>query len=387
MGETDMAADHPGIQRRPARYLLKDDAAVDIIEFGHGHLRIDKELKIPPIYDLSPQITLRRGSDLLNDLDHHGLENRPWWIGVGTALGFAREHDFIKWDTDIDVRMLLDYRDVDAALDYSRQITTLFEEYGFKLVRVFYWQHRPMQVAFADTRNNNLIFDIYFFYEGAKDGYLVHYIDTSYREKPRQFIDQLQSRPWPTDSTIQVNVPSPVEDYCAWRFGPNWRTPLSDLSERIEQESCLQPLPVITALTYGTFDGFHYGHLRILERAAAFSDRLVVGIVSDDLCKIKGKNLMLNEEQRAAVIEALSCVDEVFIQRQMNQKEIDIERFDANYFVAGDDWRDHPRIEQIRNYRGCEIVYLERTPQISSTKIRRKLLAGKSWWSRIRGKV
>ncbi len=129
----------------------------------------------------------------------------------------------------------------------------------------------------------------------------------------------------------------------------------------------------MTVLTYGTFDHFHFGHLRLLERALALGTRLVVGVVSDDLCEQKGRPFTTPCEQRLAIIRALRCVDHAFVQEKLDQKEHDIERFSARFLVVGDDWKDHPRFEQVRGYRGVEIVYLERTPGISSTQIRNQI--------------
>ncbi|MCP4849379.1 MAG: adenylyltransferase/cytidyltransferase family protein [Verrucomicrobiaceae bacterium] len=129
----------------------------------------------------------------------------------------------------------------------------------------------------------------------------------------------------------------------------------------------------MTVLTYGTFDHFHWGHLNLLERARALGNRLVVGVVSDQVCSEKNRTFSTPCEERLAVIKALRCVDEAFVQLELDQKEKDIDRFSARYLVVGDDWKGHPRFEQVRGYHGVEIVYLERTPGISSTLIRQRI--------------
>ena len=126
----------------------------------------------------------------------------------------------------------------------------------------------------------------------------------------------------------------------------------------------------MTVLTYGTFDHFHWGHRRLLERARALGTRLVVGVVSDELCELKRRPFSTPCEQRLAIIGALRCVDHAFVQLELDQKEQDIERFSARFLGVGDDWKGHPRFEQVRGFRGVELIYLERTPGISSTQIR-----------------
>ena len=142
----------------------------------------------------------------------------------------------------------------------------------------------------------------------------------------------------------------------------------------------------ITVLTYGTFDLFHVGHLRLLERARALGNRLIVSVVSDELCRVKGKPTIATEEDRASIIRALSVVDEVFIQRMLDldEKKRDIERYSANFLVVGDDWKDHPRFEYLRGHNGVEIVYFPRTVGISSTKIKDRVLLTKDFGNEAR---
>ena len=129
---------------------------------------------------------------------------------------------------------------------------------------------------------------------------------------------------------------------------------------------------IISVLTYGTFDVLHYGHIYLLRRAAAIGERLVVGVVSDELCAVKGKNVRLNQEQRCELLHELAAVDEVFVQTtlDLDQKRRDIEYYDALYLVVGDDWKDHPRFTALDGHHGVKVIYFPRTLGVSSSAIR-----------------
>lgn len=124
-----------------------------------------------------------------------------------------------------------------------------------------------------------------------------------------------------------------------------------------------------TILTYGTFDLLHIGHLNMLERLSAMGDRLVVGISSDEFNLLKGKQSINSYSERARIVAALKCVDEVFSEDSWNQKESDIKRFNVDVFGIGDDWKG--KFDELSDY--CEVVYLERTPSISTTSLKQTL--------------
>ena len=125
-----------------------------------------------------------------------------------------------------------------------------------------------------------------------------------------------------------------------------------------------------TVITFGTFDVFHVGHLRVIERAASFGDRLVVGVSADALnLRKKGREPVFSESERIAIVGALRMVDEVFIEESLEQKREYIERYDADVLVMGDDWKG--RFDEFSDI--CEVVYLERTPAISTTALIEKI--------------
>ncbi|MBK6800159.1 adenylyltransferase/cytidyltransferase family protein [Novosphingobium sp.] len=126
----------------------------------------------------------------------------------------------------------------------------------------------------------------------------------------------------------------------------------------------------VTVLTYGTFDLFHIGHLRLIQRLRALGDRLVVGISTDEFNARKGKQSIIPYADRAAIVAAIRGVDEVFPEHDWSQKADDIQRFGADIFAMGDDWAG--KFDDLAQY--CSVVYLERTAGISSTKIKGQLI-------------
>jgi glycerol-3-phosphate cytidylyltransferase len=314
--------------------------------------------------------TLRRASKLLNDPDRFGGWQPTWWVGVGTALGMVREKNFLPHENDIDVRIGLHYQSNRQACADALKVVRALYRHDFLPVREVYFDGRPMQVAFYDQTNHHALLDIYFFYSGISEGHYVNVNHATLRRKPASFVENRRAMAWPGYQNLKVNVPWPVEDYLAWRFGPEWRTPKRSDELGPVDNACLEPHPRISVLTYGTWDLFHTGHLNLLQRARELGDHLVVGVVSDELCATKGKSPLQNEQQRAEPLRKLPFVSEVFIQRNLDQKEFDIERFGISHLVVGDDWLNHPRFEQVRGYRGVQLHYLPRTPGISSTQLR-----------------
>lgn len=119
-------------------------------------------------------------------------------------------------------------------------------------------------------------------------------------------------------------------------------------------------------ITYGTFDLFHYGHLRILERAKELGDYLVVAVSTDEFNRIKGKTCVYSYEHRARIVAAIRYVDEVIPERTWEQKLDDIREHNIDVFVMGDDWKG--RFDDLSSI--CEVIYLPRTENISTTGIR-----------------
>ncbi len=119
-------------------------------------------------------------------------------------------------------------------------------------------------------------------------------------------------------------------------------------------------------ITFGTFDVFHVGHVNILERAKELGDYLIVGVSSDALnFSKKGRYPVFNEEQRIRMVEAIHCVDEVFLEESLELKDQYLKQHKADILVMGDDWKG--KFDHFSKY--AKVVYLPRTRGISTTEI------------------
>lgn len=124
-----------------------------------------------------------------------------------------------------------------------------------------------------------------------------------------------------------------------------------------------------TLITYGTFDMFHIGHLNLLRRLKSMAGRVIVAVSTDDFNAVKGKKTMIPYEQRAAIIDALECVDLVIPEETWEQKVTDIKKHNVDIFAIGDDWSGE--FDFLSDY--CEVVYLPRTKNISTTELKQSL--------------
>lgn len=123
-------------------------------------------------------------------------------------------------------------------------------------------------------------------------------------------------------------------------------------------------------ITYGTFDLLHYGHINLLQRAKALGDYLIVALSTDEFnSKEKNKITYFSYEERKRLLEAIRYVDLVIPEQNWEQKISDVKEFKVDIFVMGDDWKG--KFDFLKDY--CEVVYLERTPEISTTKIKKDL--------------
>ena len=123
-------------------------------------------------------------------------------------------------------------------------------------------------------------------------------------------------------------------------------------------------------ITYGTFDLLHYGHINLLRRAKAQGDYLIVALSTDEFnWNEKQKKSYFTYEERKAMLEAIRYVDLVIPEDNWEQKKTDVGKYNVDVFVMGDDWEG--KFDFLKEQ--CEVVYLSRTPEISTTKIKSEL--------------
>ena len=137
-----------------------------------------------------------------------------------------------------------------------------------------------------------------------------------------------------------------------------------------------------TVITYGTFDLFHVGHLRLLNRAKALGDKLIVVLSTDKFnLEMKNKVTAIPYEDRKEILEGIECVDMVIPEEYWEQKVRDVRQYNVTTFVMGDDWAG--KFDFLGAY--CDVVYLSRTENISSTCIKKHIASSEKTQLRAAG--
>ncbi|MBJ6137357.1 MULTISPECIES: adenylyltransferase/cytidyltransferase family protein [Marinobacter] len=124
-----------------------------------------------------------------------------------------------------------------------------------------------------------------------------------------------------------------------------------------------------TVITYGTFDMFHIGHLKLLRRLSEMGDKVIVAVSTDEFNELKGKKTLIPYDQRAAIVGAIDCVDMVIPEGSWEQKLSDVKEHGVDIFAIGEDWKG--KFDFLEDL--CEVVYLPRTRNISTTDLKRSL--------------
>jgi glycerol-3-phosphate cytidylyltransferase len=127
-----------------------------------------------------------------------------------------------------------------------------------------------------------------------------------------------------------------------------------------------------TVITFGTFDVLHVGHIRVLERARALGDRLVVGVSADALnVSKKGRDSVFTQDERLEIVGSLRMVDEVFVEESLELKRDYVTKYGADVLAMGNDWEG--KFDYLSDI--CEVVYFPRTPSISTTALIEHIVA------------
>lgn|SRR5690554_296627 len=124
-----------------------------------------------------------------------------------------------------------------------------------------------------------------------------------------------------------------------------------------------------TVITYGTFDMFHVGHLNLLRRLSEMGDRLIVAVSTDEFNKGKGKKTLIPYDQRSQIVESIKYVDMVVPEESWEQKLTDVKKYNVDVFAIGEDWKG--KFDFLEDL--CEVVYLPRTKNISTTDLKKSL--------------
>ncbi len=122
-------------------------------------------------------------------------------------------------------------------------------------------------------------------------------------------------------------------------------------------------------ITYGTFDMFHIGHLRLLKRLKEMGDELIVAVSTDEFNEAKGKKTLIPYDQRVELLSSIEYVDRVIPEKSWEQKIEDVKKYEADIFAIGNDWEGE--FDFLKEY--CEVKYLERTQDISTTQLKKSL--------------
>jgi glycerol-3-phosphate cytidylyltransferase len=294
----------------------------------------------------------------------------PYWLTDGTLLGYYRENNLIGHDTDTDIGIMFK--------DFKPTTLRRLQQQGFEIYHTFGYPENSFEIALT---RKGIKTDLFFFYERGDKLYHSAFlkgkqrIDYEYDRFDLQDIDFLGHK---------FSAPSNILKYVTTKYGPGWQTPIQDWdwayspANHVRTDIVIDPATQkqkfeswvkseTTVITYGTFDTFHYGHIELFRRAKALGAYLIVAVSTDEFNAVKGKTSKFNYEQRRAWVESIRYVDEVIAEESWRQKPKDIKKYQVSYLVMGDDWTG--KFDDL----DCEVIYVPRTPEISSTSIKQVL--------------
>ena len=301
-----------------------------------------------------------------------------WWLDAGTCLGAVRNGDFIKHDDDINIGLPGEH------LELWDEFIKVFKAEGFELWRE--WEHDGKRLELSFKREGIKV-DLFFYFRkgdwmwhGAFGPNKLGLWDRDIEFLPHVFsailFDDLEEIFFKGNRCF---VPNPSKQYLFERYGPYWT---AENKEYRFWKDCLAIDRNVfkknkTAFIGGVWDFFHVGHLNILEKAKMLDARLIVGVLTDEATE-RYKNLpIIPFEERKRIIEALKITNRVITQNDTDPTE-DFKklRLKPDYIIHGDDWDHCPGEHYVKQYGG-KVVFFPYTQEISTTKIRQRILESK----------
>lgn len=301
----------------------------------------------------------------------------PTFLNSGTLLGVVREKGLIAHDDDVDLAVILDAGSAEeAAKEWLKACETLHRNGLLKDVP----RRNPASVKLIS--NMDVKIDLF---PGWIEGDKVFVYPHTFGELARSDV-----LPLAQSDVKGLPVPRKPEAMLAVNYGPEWRVPdarfefpwdranrlfagfrdrldaLAPELSRLGADAGVQSNKPRVVITYGTFDLFHVGHLRLLERLAALGDKLIVACSTDEFNRAKGKATAIPFEQRCEMLRGCRYVDQVIAERSWDQKASDIAEYDVSLFAMGDDWEG--KFDDLREY--CDVLYLPRTENVSTTELK-----------------
>lgn len=333
-------------------------------------------------------------------LDAHGVE---FFMHSGTMLGAVRHKGLIPWDDDIDV-MVEEF--------FEAKLEQLVPELEAKGVHL---KERTMPGLFQFFCTNKTSSDIV-----KQDIYLqidvfigervtvdnksvLHYKTPYFRDCfPKRYIEVDSLYPL-KDYEFGPFTAKGIRDYSGYFSRSGFRTDEAIVMRHMNFDHFLPEIEQLkqqgvypirdekylryrhevdiaelnfkpasapkTVLTYGTFDLFHVGHVNLLRRLRELGDRLVVGLSTDEFNALKGKKSFYSYEERKNILLASQYVDEVIPENNWEQKTTDVKKYNIDIFGMGNDWEG--KFDELKEQ--CEVVYLDRTKDISTTEVKQSL--------------
>ncbi len=316
--------------------------------------------KSNPLHESDPIHVVHLVKDTFKFIENIGYES---FINSGSLLGLVRDGAFIPHDDDIDVGVIMHSQsEEDVAREWINFRDRLLAQDLIDLNK----QKKSSQVL-KFKNDLNIGFDLFAAWFDKQGRFSVY--PHSHKNLLREDI-----YPFQYDKTYGIQMPANAEKMLTSNYGENWKSP--DPMFRFNWGEAGKTFAAFTkplasqletvVVTYGTFDLFHIGHVRLLQRAASMGTRLIVGCSTDEFNAIKGKACTWPYEQRVEVLRSCRFVDDVFPEENWEQKSRDIQTFGIKKFVMGGDWAG--KFNDLKPL--CEVIYLPRTQGISTTEIK-----------------